>query len=384
MAETKRDYYEVLGVSKTASDDEIKKAYRSLAKKYHPDMNPGDKDAEAKFKEASEAYAILIDPEKRRQYDQFGMAAFDPSMGGGGGFDFNSSDMGDIFGDIFRDLFGGGFGGFGGFGGSRSSRSANAPQKGANTRSTVRISFMEAMTGVTKQLEINLKERCPDCGGSGCKAGTSPSACSECGGSGTVTVTQRTIFGMAQSRRSCPTCGGSGKVIKDKCGKCYGTGYVTKRSRIDAEIPAGIDDGEGIRIFGKGEPGVNGGDFGDLLLTVRVSEHPVFQRNEYNIFTDVALSYAQAALGDTLRLDTIDGQVEYELKAGTQPGTRIRLKGKGVPVPRQNMRGDHYVTFSVKVPDKLTKEQKEALQAFDEAMGGTLQTGEKKKKGLFK
>ncbi len=385
MAE-KRDYYEVLGVSRTATDEELKKAYRVLAKKYHPDMNPGDKDAEAKFKEASEAYAVLSDPDKRAKYDKYGAAAFDGS-GGAGGFDYSSADYADMFGDLFGDLFGSAFGGafsgFGGFGGSRSAN-PNAPRKGSNVKTTVRISFMEAMKGVKKDIEINYKEACPNCGGSGCKPGTSPVTCTECNGKGVVTLTQRTIFGMAQTQRACPSCSGSGKIIKDKCGKCFGTGYITKKKTVTADIPAGIDDGEGIRVSGYGEPGTNGGDRGDLLVQVRVSSHPVFERDGYDIYTFVPISFAQAALGDTLRLETIDGQVEYELRAGTQPDTRIRLRGKGVPYPRRNDRGDHYVTFTVSVPDRLNKEQKEALLAFDAAGGGTLSKSDKKKKGLFK
>ena len=385
MAE-KRDFYEVLGVSKTATEEELKKAYRVLAKKYHPDMNPGDKDAEAKFKEASEAYAVLSDPDKRAKYDQYGMSAFDGS-GGAGGFEYSSADYADMFGDLFGDLFGGAFGGaFGGFGGFGSSRSAspNAPRRGANVKTTVRITFMEAMKGVKKDIEINYKEACGNCGGSGCKPGTSPVTCKECGGKGVVTLTQRTIFGMAQTQRSCPSCGGAGKIIKDKCPKCFGTGYVTRKKTVTADIPAGIDDGEGIRVPGYGEPGTNGGERGDLLVQVRVASHPSFGREEYDIYTSVPISFAQAALGDTIRLETIDGPVEYELRAGTQPNTRIRLRGKGVPVPRRNERGDQYVTFMVQVPDRLNREQKEALQAFDSACGGTLTGSEKKKKGLFK
>ena len=215
---------------------------------------------------------------------------------------------------------------------------------------------MEAMQGVKKDIEINYKESCPNCGGSGCKPGTSPVTCSECGGKGVITLTQRTIFGMAQTQRACPSCSGSGKIIKDKCSTCFVTGYVTRKKTVTADIPAGIDDGEGIRVSGYGEPGTNGGERGDLLVQVRVSSHPVFERDGYDIYTFVPISFAQAALGDTLRLDTIDGQVEYELRAGTQPDTRIRLRGKGVPVPRRNERGDHYVTFTVRVPDHLNKE----------------------------
>lgn len=391
MADNKRDYYEVLGVPKNADEAAIKRAYRTLAKKYHPDANPGDQEAEAKFKEASEAYAVLIDPDKRAKYDQFGHAAFDGA--GAGGFDMNSAEFSDIFSDIFGDLFGGGgfggFGGFSGFGGFGSrGRSYGGPMQGANTRARIRISFKEAIIGVTKKLEINLKEACPDCGGSGAKKGTSPVTCSQCGGSGQVTMTQQTIFGMSQTVRVCPSCSGSGKIIKEKCPGCGGGGYIARRQQVEVSIPAGIDDGQSVRIRGKGEPGQNGGPFGDLLVEVRVAEDPHFAREDTDIFSAVHLSFAQAALGDTIRIPTVDGEVEYELKGGTQPGTRIRLRGKGVPYLRQpGIRGDHYVTFFVDVPQKMNKEQKEALLAFDAAMGGKLSGGEeggKKKKGFFK
>ncbi len=380
MAENKRDYYEVLGIQKTATDAEIKHAYRVLAKKYHPDANPGDKEAEAKFKEASEAYAVLIDPDKRSKYDQFGHAAFDGSAGAGG-FDFNSVDFSDIFGgDFFRDIFSG-FGGFGGFG---SSRGYSSSAQGAHVRARTRITFKEAITGVEKELELNLKESCPECGGSGCKPGTSPVKCTQCGGKGQVTVSQQTLFGMSQSIRVCPSCGGSGKIIKDKCPKCGGSGAVSRRQKVQVTIPAGIDDGQSIRIRGKGEPGVNGGPWGDLLVEVRVADDPRFIREDTDIYSTVEISFAQAAMGDTLRIPTVDGEVEYDLKPGTQPGTRIRLRGKGVPFLRQNgVRGDHYVTFTVKVPERLNREQKEALTAFDEAMGGSL-SASKKKKGRFR
>ena len=382
MAETKRDYYEVLGVAKDADDGTLKKAYRALAKKYHPDTNPGDKEAEAKFKEASEAYAVLIDPHKRKKYDQFGHAAFDGGAGGGG-FDFNGADMGDIFGDIFGDLFGGGFGGFGGFGGGRR---ANAPMKGESLRTSVRISFEEAISGVEKELDMNLKDECKTCGGSGAKPGTSPVTCTKCGGSGQVTVTQQTMFGVMQNRRVCPECGGKGKIIKEKCSDCRGTGYILRRQKVQISIPAGIDNGQSIRIRGKGEPGINGGERGDLLVEIIVSDHPSFVRNDTDIYSEVPISFVQEALGDTIRIKTVDGEVEYDLKAGTQTGTRIRLRGKGVPYLRnKNLRGDHYVTFTVKVPEKLSAEQKEALRAFDDAMKGHPHSPEgKKKKGFFK
>lgn len=361
MAEQKRDYYEVLGVSKTSSDDEIKKAYRKLAKKYHPDMNPGDKEAEIKFKEASEAYAILADPDKRKQYDQFGHAAFDGAGGGAGGFDFSGMNMGDIFGDIFGDLFGGG----------RSS--SNGPRRGANLRAGVRVTFEEAVFGCEKEIEIVLKEECHTCHGTGAKPGTSPVTCSKCGGKGKIVYTQQSLFGTMQNVTTCPECNGSGKVITDKCSSCRGTGYVSARKRISVTIPAGIDDGQSIRIRDKGEPGVNGGPRGDLLVEVMVSRHPIFTRRDVDLYSTVAMSYAQAALGGELRINTIDGDVLYEIKPGTQTDTRIRLKGKGVPSLRnKEYRGDHYVTLVVEVPTKLNEEAKEALRAFDAATTNSL------------
>lgn len=359
----KRDYYEVLGVPKTANDGELKKAYRVLAKKYHPDTNPGDVEAEAKFKEASEAYAVLSDEEKRRQYDQFGHAAFDGGAGGAGGFDFsNMSDMGDIFGDIFGDLFGG----------SRTGRRAgNGPTKGQNLRTGIRITFEEAVFGVKKEIELTLKNECDSCHGSGAKAGTQPQSCGKCGGKGQVVYTQQSLFGMVRNVQACPECHGTGKIIKDKCTDCYGSGYINKRTKIEVTVPAGIDNGQSIRIREKGEPGVNGGERGDLLVEVSVSRHPIFQRQEYDIFSTAPISYAQAVLGGDVRIGTVDGQVEYTVKPGTQTDTKVRLKGKGVPTLRnKQVRGDHYVTLVVQVPTKLTNEQKELLQKFDAAMTG--------------
>ncbi|MCJ7835547.1 molecular chaperone DnaJ [Cuneatibacter sp. NSJ-177] len=377
MAETKRDYYEVLGVGRDADDNALKKAYRALAKKYHPDINPDDKEAEAKFKEASEAYAVLSDPEKRRQYDQFGHAAFENGgAGAAGGWDFTGGDMGDIFGDIFGDLFGG-------FGGRTRTRRSNAPMKGANLRTSVRITFEEAIFGTEKELEMNLKDECTHCHGTGAKEGTTPQTCPKCSGTGQVVYTQQSMFGMVRNVQTCPDCGGKGTIIKDKCPHCYGTGFIQNRKKIQVSIPAGIDSGQSVRIRGKGEPGVNGGERGDLLVEVVVSQHPTFKRQDTNIFSTVPVSFAQAALGDTLRIKTVDGEVEYQVKPGTQTDTRIRLKGKGVPYLRnKNMRGDHYVTLVVEVPEHLNEEQKEALRAFDDAMKG--KPHEKKKKGLFK
>lgn len=385
MAENKRDYYEVLGVDRGADEATIKKAYRQLAKKYHPDMNPGDKEAEKKFKEASEAYAVLSDAEKRRQYDQFGHAAFEQGGGGAGGFggfDFNGGDMGDIFGDIFGDLFGGG----------RSRRANNGPMKGANVRTAVRITFEEAVFGCEKQLDLNLKDECTTCHGTGAKPGTSPETCPKCGGKGQIVYTQQSLFGTVRNVQTCPDCNGSGKIVKEKCADCHGSGYITNRKKIAVTIPAGIDNGQSIRIREKGEPGVNGGPRGDLLVEVQVERHPIFQRQDMNIFSTAPITFAQAALGGEMRINTVDGEVSYEVKPGTQTDTRIRLKGKGVPSLRnKNVRGDHYVTLVVQTPTNLNEEAKKALEAFDAACGNrpsedstseTSEKTEKKKKGF--
>lgn len=379
MAEEKRDYYEVLGVEKTASDSELKSAYRKLAKKYHPDMNPGDKEAEIKFKEASEAYAVLSDPEKRRQYDQFGHAAFDGS-GGQGGFDFSGMDFSDIFGDIFGSFFGGGGGG----------RNSNGPMKGANLRASVHVSFEEAAFGCEKQIEITLKDECAACHGSGAKAGTNKETCSKCGGKGRVMVTQQSLFGMVQNVTTCPDCGGSGQIIKTPCPECHGSGYIPKKKKISVSIPAGIDNGQCVRIRDKGEPGRNGGPRGDLLVEVIVAKHSTFHRRDYDIYSSAPISFAQAALGGEVIIDTLDGKVAYEVKPGTQTDTQIRFRGKGIPSLRNKaMRGDHYVTLVVQVPTDLSKEAKDALKAFDDLSGKTVSGGPKavkaekhKKKGF--
>ena len=365
MAEQKRDYYEVLGVEKGADEAAIKKAYRVLAKKYHPDMNPGDAEAEKKFKEASEAYAILSDPEKRRQYDQFGHAAFDGGAGGGGfgGFDFSGADFSDIFGDIFGDFFGG----------RRSGRDNNGPAKGSNIRTSVRITFEEAVFGTEKEIELTVKEECKACHGSGAKPGTSPQTCTKCGGKGQVVFTQQSFFGTVRNVQACPDCQGKGKIIKEKCTDCHGSGFVPMKKRFAVTIPAGIDNGQCKRLSGQGEPGVNGGPRGDVLVEVIVGRHPIFQRQETNIFSTVPISFAVAALGGDVVIDTVDGKVIYEVKAGTQTDTRVRLKGKGVPSLRnKDIRGDHYVTLVVQVPEKLSKEAKELLKKFDEATDDSL------------
>lgn len=389
MAESKRDYYEVLGVGKDADDAALKKAYRQVAKKYHPDMNPGDTEAEKKFKEASEAYAVLSDPEKRRQYDQFGHAAFESGAGGGfGGFDFGGADFSDIFGDIFGDLFGGG---------RRSGRAGQGPMKGANIRKSVRITFEEAVFGCEKELDVVLKDPCPKCGGSGARPGTSPETCPKCGGKGQVVYTQQSFFGMVQNVQTCSDCHGTGKIIREKCSDCGGTGFVSNKKKISVSIPAGIDNGQSVRIREKGEPGVNGGPRGDLLVEVTVSRHPIFQRQDMHIFSTVPISFAQAALGADIKIKTVDGEVIYNVKAGTKTDTKVRLKGKGVPSIRNSqVRGDHYVTLVIQTPERLGADAKEALRRFDELSGNTLHavsggdnssgntgTGGKKKKGFM-
>ena len=383
MAESKRDYYEVLGVPKDADDATLKKAYRTLAKKYHPDANPGDQAAADKFKEASEAYSVLSDPEKRRQYDQFGHAAFDGGAGGAGGFggfDFNGGDMGDIFGDIFGDLFGG----------PRRGGTSNGPMKGANIRKSVRITFEEAVHGCEKELELVLKDPCEDCHGTGAKPGTSPETCPKCGGKGQIVYTSQSFFGTVQNVQTCPTCGGSGKVVKEKCPKCAGTGYTASKKKIKVTIPAGIDNGQSIRIREKGEPGVNGGLRGDLLVEVNVSRHPVFQRVDMNILSTVSISFAIAALGGEIKIPTVDGDVVCTIKPGTKTGTKVRLTGKGVALSRlgggigtrgpgetkleTDKRHIHRRIDALK--EHLSAEAKEALRRFDELTGNTLKRSE--------
>ena len=371
----KRDYYEVLGVSKDADEATIKKAYRKLAKKYHPDTNPGDKEAEAKFKEASEAYAVLSDSEKRRQYDQFGHAAFENGGGGGAsGFDFG--DMGDIFGDIFgSDIFGSMFGG-------GRIRNNNGPRRGADIRVNVRITFAESVTGTSKTIDVTLKDPCSKCNGTGAKPGTHPETCSKCGGKGQVVYTQQSMLGMVRNVQPCPDCNGTGKIIKEKCPDCYGTGYISSKKTIEVKIPAGIDNGQCVRIQGKGEPGVNGGQRGDLLVAVMISADPEFERDGYNIFSNVKISYPTAVLGGEIKVKTVDGEVLYDVKPGTDSGTRVRLKGKGMPTVRNaSVRGDHYITLVVDIPKKLTSEQKDLLVEYEKALTGNERPH--KRKGLF-
>ena len=375
MAEAKRAYYEVLGVSRDADDATLKKAYRQLAKKYHPDMNPGDAEAERKFKEASEAYAVLSDPDKRRQYDQFGHAAFEGGGAGGaggfGGFDFSGADFSDIFGDIFGDFFGGG---------RRGGRTNNGPMKGMNIRKGIRITFEEAVFGCEKEIDIILKDPCEKCHGTGAKPGTSPETCPRCGGKGQVVYTSQSFFGTVQNVQTCPDCHGSGTIIKDKCPDCAGTGYVSNKKTIQVSIPAGIDNGQSVRIRDKGEPGTNGGPRGDLLVEVTVSRHPIFQRQDMNIFSTAPISFAQAALGGDVRIKTVDGEVVYTVKPGTKTDTKVRLRGKGVPSVRNpKVRGDQYVTLVIQTPEKLSQEAKEALKRFDALAGNSLNQPEPEK-----
>ena len=364
MAE-KRDYYEVLGVSKGASEDELKKAYRKLAKENHPDLHPGDKECEARFKEINEAYEVLSDSDKRAKYDQFGHAAFDPNQGFGGGFGGFEGFGG--FGDIFGDIFGG-FGGFGGGG-----RNPNAPRKGDNLRATVNIKFEEAAFGVKKEVFVAKVEQCPDCKGTGCAEGTTAEVCPDCKGTGSVKTTQRTPFGMVQSTGQCPKCKGRGKIIHTPCKSCRGIGSVRRQHKVTVSVPAGIDDGQTISLRGQGNAGINGGPAGDLLITVLVQPHARFERDGASILLEQEVSFAQAALGSEIEVPTLDGKVKLNIPEGTQPGSVFRLKGKGVPYLRANGRGDQFVTVKVAVPKNMSSAQKEALRQYASAMGETIE-----------
>ena len=373
MAE-KRDYYEVLGIQKGASEDEIKKAYKKLARKYHPDMNPGDKEAEEKFKEVNEANEVLSDPEKKARYDQFGFAGVDPNYGAGagggaygGGFDFG--DLGDIFGSFFG----------GGCGGQR--RNPNAPQRGESIRASVSISFTEAAFGCEKSVTIERSEQCPTCKGSGCAPGTTPEICPDCHGSGTVQTRRQTPMGVFASNGPCRKCGGTGRLIHQPCSDCRGSGAVRKRRTIKVNIPAGIDHGQTISLRGQGGAGKNGGPAGDLLITVMVQPHEIFRRDGVDVFCEAPITFTQAALGAELEIPTIDGKVKYSIPEGTQTGTVFRLKGKGVPVLNGRGRGDQYVTVVIETPRSLNKEQKEALRRFSETLG---ENNYEKRKSFFK
>ena len=371
MAEQKRDYYEVLGVSKGASEDEIKKAYKKMARKYHPDLNPGDKSAEEKFKEVNEAYEVLSDADKRARYDQYGHAGVDPNFGAGGfggGFDggFDFSDLGDIFGSFFG----------GGFGGGRRTN-PNAPQRGESICMAVTISFEEAAFGCEKEVTVERYEACDTCHGSGCAPGTSPEVCPDCHGTGTVQVRRQTPMGVFATSSPCPKCGGKGRIIHQPCKDCRGSGMMRKKKTIQASIPAGIDNGQTISIRGQGNAGRNGGPAGDLLITITVRPHELFRREGTSVLCEAPITFTQAVLGAELEIPTIDGKVKYTLPEGTQSGTTFRLKGKGIPSINGRGRGDQYVTVYIETPRNLNKEQKEALKKFAAAMGEDEASGQK-------
>lgn len=368
MAE-KKDYYEILGVSKTATDDEIKKAYRRLAKKYHPDLNPNNPEAEARFKEAGEAYQILSNPETRAKYDQFGHAAFDAASGYSGGAGGGFGGFGFDVNDIFDSIFGGGFGGFGG------NRGGRTPQRGADLRASLEISFEEAVFGTEKDITINKSVPCDACEGTGSKS-KETKRCSVCGGTGQVQVKQNTPFGQFMNVKTCDKCGGTGKAVDDPCQVCRGKGFVRKAVKVHVKIPAGIDNGQAISISGMGEPGSKGGAPGNLLVSVRIRPHKTLKRDGYDIYVEKVISVAQAVLGDTIKIETIDGLVELNIPEGTQSGVSLRMRGKGVPKLQSSGRGDQYVHLTVEIPKHLTEKQKELLREFDAATGGTLQKTE--------
>lgn len=366
----KRDYYEVLGVSKGASDDEIKKAHRKLAKKYHPDLNRDNPEAAEKFKELNEAYEVLSDKDKRAKYDQFGFAGVDPNYGAGQGGFGGGFDMGDL-GDIFGSFFGGGFGGSS----SRSRR--NAPQRGETLQQRIMLSFEEAAFGCEKEITINRTESCDECGGTGAEKGTSVETCSNCHGSGVVMQTQRTPLGMFQTQGACPNCRGTGKIIRKPCKKCGGTGKMRKSRTLKVKIPAGIDDGQSIQLRGQGNAGVNGGPSGDVIVTISIRPHPLFTRDGNNVICEIPISFPQAALGDTLQVPTIDGKVEYTIPEGTQTGTVFRLRGKGIQNVNGRGRGDQYVRVNIEVPTHLTDHQKHLLRDFEASTTDENQTQRK-------
>ena len=384
MAE-KRDYYEVLGIGKNATDAEIKSAYRKLAKKYHPDLNPGDKEAEEKFKEVNEANDVLSDPQKRQRYDQFGFAGVDPNYaaangGGAGGFGggFGGVDLG----DIFVDIFGGGFGGgFSGFGGGSSTRTANAPRKGHDIQASVILTFEEAAHGCSKKITINRQDTCPDCGGTGAAKGTSPETCPDCGGRGYVVTQQRTPFGVMQSQQPCSHCGGRGTIIRNPCKTCRGTGKTAARKSLEINIPAGIDDDQNIALRGQGDAGSNGGPAGDVIVHVTVKADPMFERDGYDVTIHVPITFSQAVLGDDVEVPTVDGRIVQHIPEGTQSGTKFRLRGQGIQYLNGRGRGDQYVIVDVEIPKKVTRAQREALKAFEDSMK---EDNYEKRKGFFK
>lgn len=373
----KRDYYEVLGVDKGCSDDELKKAYRQVAKKYHPDLNPNDKDAEAKFKEANEAYEVLSDKDKRARYDQFGHAGVDPSYGAGaGGFGGFSGSM-DF--DDLGDLFGSMFSGFG-FGGSSRTRNPNAPIRGNDIETTMVLTFMEAALGCKKEINISRMENCDQCGGSGAEKGTGSEICPDCGGSGQIRVQQRTPFGVIQSTKTCPRCGGKGKTIKNPCKKCSGQGRIRVNKKLEVNVPAGINNNQVFALRNQGDQGVNGGPAGDINIEVSVRPDPIFERDGFNVWCDIPITFTQAVLGDKIVVPTIDGKVEYEVPEGTQTGTTFRLRNKGIPYINGKGRGDQYVKVNVEVPKNVNHKQKELLKEFEKL---STDKNYEKRKGFF-
>jgi len=364
MAE-RRDYYEVLGLQKGASEDEIKKAFRKMAMKYHPDRNPDNKEAEEKFKEVNEAYAVLSDPDKKSKYDRFGHAGVDPNAGFGGGGGFGGFGG---FEDIF-DMFGGGFGGFGGFGGGGRAR-RNGPRKGADLQKAVTIKFTEAAFGVKKEIRLNKEVKCKACSGTGAEPGTAKKTCSRCGGSGQVTTQQRTPLGTFQSVSPCPDCNGTGEVIETPCKECGGTGRVRDNVTISVNIPAGVDNESVIPIKGHGEPGINGGPDGDLYIVINVEPHQLFERRGQDLWLEIPITFDQAALGDDITVPTLEEKVSYKIPAGTQPGTVFRLKGKGVKSVRSSRKGDLYVRVTLEVPTKLNKKQRKAIEIMRDEVTG--------------
>ena len=396
MAE-KRDYYEVLGIGKNATDAEIKSAYRKLAKKYHPDLNPGNKEAEEKFKEVNEANDVLSDPQKRQRYDQFGFAGVDPNYAaangggaggfgggfGGGGFRGGGGGFGGVdLGDIFGDIFGGGFGGgFSGFGGGSSTRTANAPRKGHDIQASVILTFEEAAHGCSKKITINRQDTCPDCGGTGAAKGTSPETCPDCGGRGYVVTQQRTPFGVMQSQQPCSHCGGRGTIIRNPCKTCRGTGKTAARKSLEINIPAGIDDDQNIALRGQGDAGSNGGPAGDVIVHVTVKADPMFERDGYDVTIHVPITFSQAVLGDDVEVPTVDGRIVQHIPEGTQSGTKFRLRGQGIQYLNGRGRGDQYVIVDVEIPKKVTRAQREALKAFEDSMK---EDNYEKRKGFFK
>ena len=373
MAE-KRDFYEVLGLQKGASDDEIKKAYRKKAKLYHPDLNPDNPEAEAKFKEVNEAYEVLSDSEKKARYDQYGHAGVDPNFGagGGGGYGGYGGGMDFDFGDIFSSFFGGG--------GGRRTANPNAPRQGGDVAASVILSFEESAKGCKKQIEVTLVEACPDCAGSGAKKGTSPKTCPQCGGSGQVRRQQRTPFGVMQTQTACERCRGTGRIIETPCPTCNGSGRVTARRTVGVNIPAGIDDGQTIIIRGKGNAGQNGGPAGDLQVRVTVRPHPLFERRGNDIYCDLPLTFVQASLGAEIQVPTLDGKEPFAIKEGTQPGEMLRLKGKGFPDVHGRRQGDLIFRVTIEVPRNLSHEQKELLRKFD---GSTSEKNYQKRGNFF-